>query len=62
MIKTGETHTGTLLLKQYVAGACVDLPNNYDFPAGTIIEINVTYQRILPDNEELFAEKSDRHV
>ena len=32
------TQTETSLLKQYVAGECVDLLDDYDFPARTITE------------------------
>ena len=37
-VKAGATQTETSLLKQYVAGECVDLLDDYDFPARTITD------------------------
>ena len=37
-LKAGATQTETSLLKQYVAGERVELPDDYDFPARTITE------------------------
>ena len=50
-IKAGATQTETSLLKQYVAGECVDLLDDYDFPARTIIE---TREK---DNSQKFNKK-----
>ena len=36
LIKAGATQTEMSLLKQYAAGECVDLLDDYDFPARTI--------------------------
>ena len=38
LIKAGATQSETSLLKQHVAGERVDLLDDYDFPARTIIE------------------------
>ena len=38
LIKAGATQTESSLLKQYVAGECVGLLDDHDFPARTITE------------------------
>ena len=42
MIKAGATQTETSLLKQHAASERVDLLDDYDFPARTIIETTTT--------------------
>ena len=39
-VKAGATKTETSLRRQYVAGECVDLLDDYDFPARTITEFS----------------------
>ena len=43
LIKAGATQTETSFLKQYVAGECVALLDDYDFPARTITETECVY-------------------
>ena len=47
LIKAGATQTETSLLQQYVAGECVDLLDDYDFPGRTITDTHLSFSLFL---------------